>query len=106
MEAKWGLIPDMTAMLTLRELTRMDVARELTYTGRVIQGEEAHRLGLVSHLADEPLTAALALADEICTRSPDSVSAAKSLLNQSRSEARRVGKGCVSTGRSRGAPYH
>lgn len=83
MEAKWGLIPDMTAMLTLRELVRMDVARELTYTGRIITGSEAHMLGLASHLADDPLAAALTLAEAICTRSPDSVSAAKSLLNQS-----------------------
>lgn len=83
MEAKWGLIPDMTAMLTLREVVRMDVARELTYTGRIIKGDEAHTLGLVSHLAADPLAAALALAEEIITRSPDSVSAAKSLLNQS-----------------------
>jgi enoyl-CoA hydratase/carnithine racemase len=36
MEAKWGLIPDMSASVTLRELVRMDVAKELTYTGRVV----------------------------------------------------------------------
>lgn len=38
MEAKWGLIPDMSASVTLRELVRIDVAKELTMTGRVILG--------------------------------------------------------------------
>lgn len=83
MEAKWGLVPDMTGMVTLRELLPIDVVRELTYTGRIISGEEAKRLGLASHLADDPLAAAETLAAEICTRSPDSVAAAKSLIRQS-----------------------
>ena len=30
MEARWELIPDMCATTTLRELVRMDVAKELT----------------------------------------------------------------------------
>jgi len=83
MEAKWGLVPDMSGMVTLRELVPIDVARELTYTGRIISGAEAQRLGLASHVADNPLEAAETLAAEICTRSPDSVSAAKSLIRQS-----------------------
>jgi enoyl-CoA hydratase/carnithine racemase len=42
MEAKWGLIPDMSASVTLRELVRIDVAKELTMTtGRIISGTEA-----------------------------------------------------------------
>lgn len=83
MEAKWGLVPDMTGMVTLRELVGIDVARELTYTGRIISGEKAHQLGLVSHLSDTPLEAAKTLAEEISQRSPDAVSAAKSLIRQS-----------------------
>jgi hypothetical protein len=36
------LIPDMSASVTLRELVRIDVAKELTMTtGRIISGTEA-----------------------------------------------------------------
>ncbi|MDO9238314.1 MAG: crotonase/enoyl-CoA hydratase family protein [Aquabacterium sp.] len=82
LEAKWGLVPDMGGVCTLRELVRMDVAKELTFTGRVISGEEGHRLGLVSHLSDDPMAAARLLAEEIATRSPDGVAAGKFLLQQ------------------------
>ncbi|MFT4046440.1 MAG: enoyl-CoA hydratase-related protein [Solimonas sp.] len=76
MEAKWGLVPDMGGML-LRELVPIDVARELTYTARVFSGDDAHALGLVTHLADDPLASARALAAEIAVRSPDAVAASK-----------------------------
>ncbi len=48
MEAKWGLIPDMSASITLRELIPIDVAKELTFTGRIIDGNEAKAFGLVT----------------------------------------------------------
>ena len=41
MEAKWGLIPDMSATVTLRELVPRDVALELALTGRVFDAAEA-----------------------------------------------------------------
>ena len=57
-----------------------DVARELTFTGRVVSGEEAQALGLVTRVAGEPLVAAQELATEIAGRSPDAVRAAKRAL--------------------------
>ena len=51
-------------------------------TGRVLSGTEAHALGLVTHVADNPLEHAERLAAEIETRSPDSVAAAKLLLQE------------------------
>ena len=83
MEIKWGLVPDMSGTQTLRRLVRLDVAKELTYTGRVVSGAEAVELGLATHLADSPHEAALELAREIAARSPDAVQAAKKLLNES-----------------------
>lgn len=80
MEARWGLVPDMGGTVLLRELVALDVAKELTMTARVISGVEAHALGLVTHLSDDPLADALALATEISERSPDAVAAAKFLL--------------------------
>jgi enoyl-CoA hydratase/carnithine racemase len=80
MEIKWGLIPDMTGSQTLRRLTRLDVAKELTFTGRIVSGTEAVELGLVTHLSDTPREAALELAREIAGRSPDAVRAGKRLF--------------------------
>lgn len=82
MEAKWGLIPDMSGMLTLREHLPRDVAFELTATGRVLSAEQAHQHGLLTHVAADPLAAAKALAAEIANRSPDASAAAKHLFRE------------------------
>ncbi len=81
MEVKWGLIPDMTGSQTLRRLVRLDVAKELTFTGRIISGQEAVELGLATRVSDTPREDALALARQIASRSPDAIRAAKQLLN-------------------------
>lgn len=81
-EIQWGLIPDMSGTQTLRHLIRQDVARELTYTGRIVSGTEAVELGLATHVSDTPHEAALELAREIAAKSPDAVRAAKQLLTQ------------------------
>jgi enoyl-CoA hydratase/carnithine racemase len=83
MEIKWGLVPDMSGTQTLRRLVRLDVAKELTFTGRIVAGPEAVEIGLATHLADSPREAALALAREIAGRSPSAVRAAKRLLDAS-----------------------
>jgi len=84
MEIKWGLIPDMTGTQTLRHLVRLDVAKELTFTGRIVSGSEALDLGLVTHVSDRPLEDAKALANEIVGKSPHAIRAAKRLLDASR----------------------
>src|SRR3954468_20398903 len=82
MESKWGLVPDMGITSTLPRLVPIDVAKELTYTARTLSGEEAAQLGLVTHVAGDPLAAATALAREIAGRSPDAVRAAKKLYDE------------------------
>ena len=83
MEIKWGLVPDMSGTQTLRRLVRLDVAKELTFTGRVVSGTEAVELGLATRVADDPRATALQLAAEIAARSPDAIRAAKQLLDAS-----------------------
>lgn len=83
LEVKWGLIPDMTGTWMLPRLVGLDVAKELTFTGRMVDGPEAVSLGLATRVADDPLDAALALAREIAGKSPEAVRAAKRLLNAS-----------------------
>jgi enoyl-CoA hydratase/carnithine racemase len=70
----------MTGTQTLRHLVRQDVARELTYTGRIVSGTEAVELGLATQVSDTPYQAALELAREIAGKSPDAIRAAKQLL--------------------------
>ncbi len=80
-ELYWGILPDMTGTLMLSRLVRPDIAKELVFTAKIIDAEEAHGMGLVSHLSADPLVAAMALAREIASRNPDAVRAAKKLLN-------------------------
>jgi enoyl-CoA hydratase/carnithine racemase len=89
MEIEWGLIPDMGASVTLRELVPLDVAMELTMTGRQFDAAEALAMGLVSRVENEPLEAALALAGKLAVRSPDAIAAAKSLLRDTRAGSER-----------------
>jgi enoyl-CoA hydratase/carnithine racemase len=63
-------------------LVRIDVAKELTFTGRVVSGEEAAALGLATRVCDEPQREAMQMAGEIAVRSPDAIRVAKSLLNR------------------------
>ena len=81
LEVAWGLIPDMTGTQLLPELVGRDVAKELTYTGRVVSGTEAVRIGLATRADPDPLAVALAMAREIAGRSPHAVRAAKRLLD-------------------------
>ena len=62
LEARWGLIPDMTGTVFLPQLVSLDVAKELTFSGRMVSGEEAVTLGLATRVADDPREAALELA--------------------------------------------
>ena len=55
--------------------------RDRVLTARVFDGREAHQLGLVTKLSDNPYDDAMAMAREIAGRSPDAVRAGKALLN-------------------------
>jgi enoyl-CoA hydratase/carnithine racemase len=83
LEARWGLIPDMTGTVMLPRLVGLDVAKELTLTGRMVSGEEAVRLGLATRVAEDPRAAAFELAADLVTKSPDALREGKRLLNLS-----------------------
>ena len=83
MEIKWGLVPDMGITQTLPRLAGIDVAKELTFSGRLFDGNEARDLGLVTKVADDPFAVAHELATEIAGKSPDAIRAGKLLYNQS-----------------------
>lgn len=82
LEIRWGLIPDMTGTQSLINLVGLDVAKELTFTGRNVSGAEAVELGLATRVSDDPLAEALSLAHEIAGKSPHAIRAGKRLLNE------------------------
>src|SRR5690349_20211422 len=84
LEAKWGLVPDMSGTVPLVELVGADVAKRLVMTGEVVSGEQAHDLGLVTGVDVDPNKLADELIAAIVARSPDSVAASKRLLNTAR----------------------
>lgn len=81
-EVHWGLVPDMTGTFMLSRLVRSDIARELTYTARMVDGREAYELGLVTRLSDNPYDDAIDLARQIAGRSPGAVRGSKQLFNR------------------------
>ena len=81
MEVKWGIVPDMAGTQIMRHLIREDIIKELTYTHRVFSGKEAVQYGFATHLADDPHAAAMVLAQEIASKSPDAIVTAKKIIN-------------------------
>jgi len=83
MEIKWGLIPDCSISQTLRDLVRLDIAKELTFTGRIFEGPEAAELGVVTRVSDSPLETAMEMAETIATKSPGAIRLCKQLFEAS-----------------------
>jgi enoyl-CoA hydratase/carnithine racemase len=91
LEARWGLVPDMSGVQSLAQLVGIDTAKLLTMTGETVSGERAHQLGLVTTLAADPSAAADELVARLSERSPDAVAAAKRLFESTwESPARRT----------------
>jgi enoyl-CoA hydratase/carnithine racemase len=82
LEARWGLVPDMSGIHALKQQVGLDVAKRLTMTGEVVSGARAVELGLASEVHDEPFVAATRFLEQVATRSPDSVAATKRLFER------------------------
>lgn len=83
MEIKWGLIPDMAISTTLARLLPADKAKELAWTGRIFDADEACEMGVVTAIHENPSQAARETAAVIATKSPNAVRAIKRLFDQS-----------------------
>lgn len=83
LEIRWGLTPDMTITAHLPRLVGPDVAKELTWTGRQVDGAEAGRIGLATRVSAEPHETATGLAREIAAKSPGAIAGAKRLYDLS-----------------------
>ena len=82
MEMKWGLVPDMAGYALWKGLVRDDVLRELTYTNREFNGEQAGDYGFATIVDPNPVARATAIAAEIADRNPHAQRAAKRLFNR------------------------
>jgi len=81
MEVKWGLIPDMAGTAIMHTLAREDIVRELTYSGRIFSGTEAKEYGFATRLSEDPHSAAMEMAKDIASKSPDAIREGKKILN-------------------------
>lgn len=82
MEIKWGLMPDMAITTTLCRCMPADRIKELAWTGRIVDGQEACDLGLVTAVHDNPSQAAHDTAAGIAGKSPDAIRAIKQLFDE------------------------
>ena len=84
-EVGLGIIPAAGATYRLPRLVGLGRARELVFTGRIISGSEAERIGLVNRVVpdSELRTATTELAREIAAQGNLAVRLAKQVLNQS-----------------------
>jgi enoyl-CoA hydratase/carnithine racemase len=83
-EIQWGLVPDMGATVILRDLLPQDIAMELAMTGRTLDAQEALDRNLITRIDPEPAQAALALGQDLSTRSPHAIAAIKQLFKSTR----------------------
>jgi enoyl-CoA hydratase/carnithine racemase len=80
-EARWGLVPDMSGMRTLTEVVGLDVAKELSFTARSVDGVEAQRLGLATRVARDAAGVADELVAQMVAHDPAALARAKRLLD-------------------------
>ncbi|MGK8554217.1 crotonase/enoyl-CoA hydratase family protein [Nocardia gipuzkoensis] len=82
MEAKHGLVPDMTGAATLSRLVGIDKALLLTMTADTVDAAYAAKIGLVTEVTADPVAEAEKLADQIAARPQHAVAAAKRLFEK------------------------
>ncbi len=81
LEIRWGLTADMGATVLLPPNVRMDVMKELFFTGKIVTGAEAVSLGLATRVSDDPHSEAMQMAHEIAQKNPEAIKRMKKMLN-------------------------
>jgi enoyl-CoA hydratase len=81
-EINLGIVPGWGGTQRLARVCGLAVAKDLIFTGRMVDAEEALRIGLVNEIADPVLDRALETAALLATKSPVALRAAKQLVNR------------------------
>ena len=82
-EINLGIVPGWGGTQRLARVCGIGVAKELIFSGRTVDAEEALRIGLVNALADPVVDKALETARELAAKSPVALALAKRLVNMS-----------------------
>jgi enoyl-CoA hydratase/carnithine racemase len=82
MEMKWGIVPDIAGFALWRTQVADDILRQMIYTNAEFSGTQAKALGFATHVSDDPLGDAMALAAEIADKNPYAIRGAKRLCNK------------------------
>jgi enoyl-CoA hydratase len=82
-EINLGIVPGWGGTQRLARVCGIGVAKELIFSGRTVDAQEALRIGLVNALADPVLDKALETARELAAKSPVALALAKRLVNMS-----------------------
>jgi enoyl-CoA hydratase len=80
-EINLGIVPGWGGTQRLARICGLGVAKELVFSGRTVDADEALRIGLVNAVADPVLDRALETATELAGKSPVALSLAKRLCN-------------------------
>jgi enoyl-CoA hydratase len=95
-EINLAIVPGWGGTQRLTRVCGIGVAKDLIYTGRTVDAEEALRLGLVHEIADPVLERALEIAHSLAEKSAGALALAKRLVNMApdalEAEAREFGE--------------
>jgi enoyl-CoA hydratase len=82
-EINLGIVPGWGGTQRLARVCGVGVAKDLIFTGRLVDAEEALRIGLVNAIADPVLEKAVETAHELAAKSSLALALAKRLINMS-----------------------
>lgn len=85
-ETKVAIVADLGTLQRLQKVIPRGLAAELAFTGKDIDAQEAHRIGLLNHIYESQealMEAAQAMAQEIAGNSPLSVRGTKAVMRYS-----------------------
>ena len=82
-EINLGIIPGWGGTQRLARVCGLGVAKELIFTGRLVDAEEALRIGLVNGVHDPAIDKAREIAELLASKGPLALAAAKRALNHS-----------------------
>jgi enoyl-CoA hydratase len=82
-EINLGIVPGWGGTQRIARVCGIGVAKDLILTGRLVDAEEALRIGLVSAIADPVLDKAVETAHELAAKSSLALALAKRLINMS-----------------------
>lgn len=87
-EAGVGIVPGWSGTQRLARLLPEPILKELVLFGRRLTAERALACGFVAEIAEDPRTAALALAERLCGYSPRAIEIAKAMIHAAVDEDR------------------